>query len=241
MSDNLNQGTFIWSKIFIFNLKEQFSTFFQFPPFFCLHQQKLGKCPSGSSSPCESPPISRPLKALRGPRPSAENTIAATSAMKSDSLGPTAATKPKPGTTDSSRAKTSSPVKKKPPSATKAVLNGSVGPTVRRENSTANGTTGKSLQEKSGAPRARPKSAPTGVTGAVSKAKANKTTASEKDSTHGSTSDSPGNAQCSQTTPSTSGSVSPESSVSSPQNNSSQGLTMVTFIADPFSSCPFCI
>ncbi|KAB5584231.1 hypothetical protein PHYPO_G00105010 [Pangasianodon hypophthalmus] len=187
-------------------------------------QQKLGKCPSGSSSPCESPPTSRPLKALRGPRPSAQNTVAATSAMKSDSLGPTAATKTKPGTSDSSRAKTSSPAKKKPPSTTKAVLNGSVGPTVRRENSTANGTSGKSLQEKSVAPRTRPKSAPTGVTGAVSKAKASKTTASGKDSTQGSTPDSPGNVQCSQTTPSTSGSVSPESSVSSPRNISSQAL-----------------
>ncbi|XP_053539618.1 BTB/POZ domain-containing protein 8 isoform X1 [Ictalurus punctatus] len=188
-------------------------------------QQKLGKCASGSSSPCESPPTSQPLKALRGPRPSVENTVAATSAMKSDSLGPTAATKTKPGTTDSSRDRTSSPAKKKTPSTTKTVLNGSVGPTVRRENSTANGTTqGKSLQEKSVTPHARPKPAPTGVTGAVSKAKASKTTASGKDSTHGSTSDSPGNAQCSQTTLSTSGSVSPESSVGSPRNNSSQAL-----------------
>ncbi|KAI5628342.1 hypothetical protein C0J50_2832 [Silurus asotus] len=184
-------------------------------------QQKLGKCPSGSSSPCESPTTSRPLKALRGPRPSAENTVAATSAMKSDSLSSTPATKTKPGTTDSSRAKTSSPAKKKPPSTTKAVMNGSGGPMVRRENSTANGTSGKSSQEKSVAPRARPKS---GVTGAASKAKVSKTTASGKDSTHGSTSDSPGNAQCSQTTPSTSGSISPESSVSSPHNNSSQAL-----------------
>lgn len=159
--------------------------------------------------------------------------------MKSDSLGPTAATKTKPGTADSSRAKTSSPAKKKPPTtSTKAVLNGSVGPTVRREISTANGTTGKSLQEKSAAPRARPKSALTGVTGAASKTKVSKTTASGKDSTHGSTSDSPGNAQCSQTTPSTSGSVSPESSVSSPRNNSSQGLTMITSLVDPLSSCP---
>lgn len=152
--------------------------------------------------------------------------------MKSDSLGPTAATKSKPGTTDSSRAKTSSPAKKKPPSTTKAVLNGSVGPTVRRENSTANGTTGKSLQDKSAAPHARPRAAPIGVTGATSKAKASKTTSSGKDSTHISSSDSPGNAQCSQTTPSTSGSVSPESSVSSPRNSSSQGLTMITFLPD---------
>ncbi|KAK2858056.1 hypothetical protein Q7C36_005975 [Tachysurus vachellii] len=188
--------------------------------------QKLGKCPSASSSPCDSPPTSRPLKALRGPRPSAESTVAANSAMKSDSLGPTAATKTKPGTADSSRAKTSSPAKRKPPSTAKAVLNGSVGPTVRRENSTANGTSGKSLQEKSVAPRARPKSAPIGVTGATSKAKASKTTASGKDSTHGSTSDSPGNAQCSQTTPSTSGSLSPESSVSSPRNTSGQALRL---------------
>ncbi|XP_058258546.1 BTB/POZ domain-containing protein 8 isoform X2 [Hemibagrus wyckioides] len=185
---------------------------------------KLGKCPSGSSSPCESPPTSRPLKAHRGLRPSTESTVAATSAMKSDGLGPTAATKTKPGTADSSRAKTSSPAKKKPTSTTKAVLNGSVGPTVRRENSTANGTSGKSPQEKSVAPRARPKSATTAVTGATSKAKASKTTVSGKDSTHGSTSDSPGNAQCSQTTPSTSGSVSPESSVSSPRNTSGQAL-----------------
>ncbi|KAI5109286.1 hypothetical protein C0J45_0683, partial [Silurus meridionalis] len=200
--------------------QEKFSTSI----FLFFLQQKLGKCPSGSSSPCESPTTSRPLKDLRGPRPSAENTVAATSAMKSDSLGSTPATKTKPGTTDSSRAKTSSPAKKKPPSTTKAVMNGSGSPMVRRENSTANGTSGKSSQEKSVAPRARPKSAHIGVTGAASKAKVSKTTASGKDSTHGSTSDSPGNAQCSQTTPSTSGSVSPESSVSSPRNNSSQAL-----------------
>ncbi|KAK3575280.1 hypothetical protein QTP86_023400 [Hemibagrus guttatus] len=186
--------------------------------------QKLGKCPSGSSSTCESPPTSRPLKAHRGLRPSTESTVAATSAMKSDSLGPTTATKTKPGTADSSRAKTSSPAKKKPTSTSKAVLNGSVGPTVRRENSTANGTPGKSLQEKSVAPRARPKSATNAVTGATSKAKISKTTTPGKDSTHVSTSDSPGNAQCSQTTPSTSGSVSPEGSVSSPRNTSGQAL-----------------
>ncbi|XP_053354796.1 BTB/POZ domain-containing protein 8 isoform X2 [Clarias gariepinus] len=187
--------------------------------------QKRGKCTSGSSSPCESHPTSQPLKALRGPRPSSENTVAAAkSAMKSDSLGPTAATKTKTGTNDSSRAKTSSPAKKKPPSTSKAVLNGSVAPTVRRENSTANGTTGRSFQEKSVAQHARPKSTPTGTTGPTGKAKVSKTTASGKDLTHGSTSDSPGNAQCSQTTPSTSGSVSPESSVSSPHKSSSQVL-----------------
>lgn len=204
--------------------------------FACRCQQKLGKCPSGSSSPCESPPTSRALKVIRGPRLSAENTVAATTAMKSDSLGPTAATKTKPATADSSRAKTISPAKRKTSST--AVLNGSVGPTVQRENSTANGTTGKSLQEKSVAPRARPKTALTGVTGAASKPKMSKITASGKESTHGSTSDSPGNAQCSQTTVSTSGSVSPESSASSPRNSSSsQGLPMITFLADLLSSC----
>ncbi|TVK90587.1 hypothetical protein Baya_2668 [Bagarius yarrelli] len=182
-------------------------------------EQKLGKCHSGSSSPRDSPPTSLPSQALRGPRSAAERTIAATSAMKSDSLGSTATTKTKPSTTDSSRAKTSSPAKKKPPSTTKAVLNGSVSATVRRENSTANGTSGKSVQEKSVAPHARPKSAPSGVTVAASKAKMSKATASGKDSTHSSTSNSPGNAQCSQTTPSTSGSISPESSVSSPRNS----------------------
>ncbi|XP_062853382.1 BTB/POZ domain-containing protein 8 [Trichomycterus rosablanca] len=187
--------------------------------------QKFSKCTSGSSSPCESPPTFRPLKAPRGQRPSSENTRPATGAMKSDSLGTSTTTKTKTGTSDSSRTKTSSPAKRKTPSAAKPITNGSVIPPARRENSTANGTTSKSVQEKRLTQSARPKSFPAVATGAANSAKPSKTVkASGKDSTQGSTSDSAENAHCPRTTPSTSGTVSPESSGNSPRNHSSQAL-----------------
>ncbi|XP_036426340.1 AP2-interacting clathrin-endocytosis protein isoform X2 [Colossoma macropomum] len=191
--------------------------------------QKLGKCPSGSSSPCDSPPTLRPLKALRGPRLSAGNSLEST--MKSDNLTThttAAATKTKPGTnnkTDKAQL-AGSLAKKKTPSAAKPVLNGSGGPAARKDNSANNGSrgspTGKVAQEKRTATGARPKSStagPAGAVGQVTAGKIHKAAASGKDSTQGSASDSPGNAHCTQTTPSTSGSASPESSMSSPRNN----------------------
>ncbi|KAI4889966.1 hypothetical protein NFI96_005607 [Prochilodus magdalenae] len=192
-------------------------------------EQKLGKCPSGSSSPCDSPPNFRPLKAPRGPRPASGNSLQ--NVMKSDNLTThttAAATKTKPGTnnkTDKAQL-VSGAAKKKIPSATKPVLNGSSGPAPRRENSAANGhresPTSKMAQEKRTSTGARPKSSTTGHIGAVGQVTAGKThkaATSGKDSTQGSASDSPGNAHCTQTTSSTSGSASPESSMSSPHNN----------------------
>ncbi|KAL7891137.1 hypothetical protein AOLI_G00006130 [Acnodon oligacanthus] len=191
--------------------------------------QKLGKCPSGSSSPCDSPPTLRPLKALRGPRLSAGNSLEST--MKSDNLTThttAAATKNKPGTNNKAdKAQLAgSLAKKKMPTAAKPVLNGSSGPAARRDNSANNGTRGsptsKVVQEKRTAAGARPKSSnagPAGAVGQVTAGKMHKAAASGKDSTQGSASDSPGNAHCTQTTPSTSGSASPESSMSSPRNN----------------------
>ncbi|XP_037390809.1 AP2-interacting clathrin-endocytosis protein isoform X1 [Pygocentrus nattereri] len=191
--------------------------------------QKLGKCPSGSSSPCDSPPTLRPLKALRGPRLSAGNSLEST--MKSDNLTThttAAATKNKPGTnnkTDKAQP-AGSLAKKKAPAAAKPVLNGSGGPAARRDNSANNGTRGsptaKVVQEKRTVAGARPKSSTAGLAGAVGQVtagKIHKAAASGKDSTQGSASDSPGNAHCTPTTPSTSGSASPESSMSSPRNN----------------------
>ncbi|XP_066521252.1 BTB/POZ domain-containing protein 8 isoform X2 [Hoplias malabaricus] len=194
--------------------------------------QKLAKCPSGSSLPCDSPPTVRPLKAQRGPRLSAGNQLAAASAMKSDNLTThttATATKTKPGANNKTeKAQLSGgPAKKKTPAAAKPAFNGSAGPASRRENSAAaNGPrgspTGKTSQEKRTATGARPKSSSTGPAGAIGQVttgRTHKTAASGKDLTQGSASDSPGNAHCTQTTPSTSGSASPESSMSSPRNN----------------------
>ncbi|XP_076846548.1 BTB/POZ domain-containing protein 8 isoform X2 [Brachyhypopomus gauderio] len=187
--------------------------------------QKPGRCPSGSSSPCDSPPALQQHKASWPLRPTAGNPVVASGTMKSDSLGPTAhapsVRKAKPTSNDSqARSKDKARLgavsaNKKSPSAVKVVMNGSGEPAARREDSVSNGprsaTVGKGAVEKKPVLGARPRPSPSRAAGKPTKA-----AASGMDPL----SSRPGTAPCAQTTPSTSGTASPESSTSSPRNGS---------------------
>ncbi|XP_062308417.1 BTB/POZ domain-containing protein 8 isoform X2 [Osmerus eperlanus] len=199
-------------------------------PVFTSSQQRAVKCPAGPAAESESPPVPRSHRGTRTSSPASQRPAPGT--MKSDGPG----TASKPGDADTSRAKSgrsrpgdqSSTAKPKAAPSAKPVLNGTGGPGTRREAATANGTrgsltgAGKGLkeQERKPNPGARPKTSPPGSTsaGPAKPGKLQKSPAGKE------LPNSVTTAQPHPSTPSTSGSASPENSSGSLRNNSSHPI-----------------
>ncbi|KAF7651287.1 hypothetical protein LDENG_00113130 [Lucifuga dentata] len=190
-------------------------------PVFTSSQPRAVKCPS--SAP-EIPPVHRTQRVSEY---TVSSSSSAASAMKSDGLG--AANKS--GDSHTSKAKNvkkageqSVPPKTKTASTGAPVVNGTGAPGSRRDVPTANGpriSSGVKEQDKKPNPGARPKTSPPSCTSANQTVamKAQKGSAVKADTTVGAPQPHP-------SASSTSGSVSPENSVSNPRNDahSSPGL-----------------
>ncbi|XP_046905530.1 AP2-interacting clathrin-endocytosis protein isoform X2 [Hypomesus transpacificus] len=202
-------------------------------PVFTSSQQRAVKCPVVPAAESESPPVHRSHRGTRTSSPASQRPAPGT--MKSDGLG----TASKPGDADTSRAKNgrskpgdlSSTAKPKAAPSAKPVLNGTGGPGTRRDAATANGPRGSLTgagkgakeQERKPNPGARPKTSPPGSrsAGPAKPGKLQKSPAG-KEPPQGPSSVTA--AQPHPSTPSTSGSASPENSSGSPRNNNSHPI-----------------
>ncbi|CAB1332120.1 unnamed protein product [Coregonus sp. 'balchen'] len=216
-------------------------------PVFTSSQQPRGvRCASGPAAPCESPPVHRTNRVVRNTGTGSCITAASSATMKSDGLGTpvlpatsergTNATKP--GDSDPSRAKngktkqpgdhrsTTAKAKTTISTTAKPVLNGTAGPgAARKEVATANGSRGSPTggkgakdQDRRPNPGARPKISPPGTTSTAQArpGKLQKSTAGKGDYFQRADSST---AHPATTTPSTSGSASPDNSSGSPRNS----------------------
>ncbi|XP_041694682.1 AP2-interacting clathrin-endocytosis protein-like [Coregonus clupeaformis] len=217
------------------------------PVFTSSQQPRVVRCPSGPAAACESPPVHRTIWVIRNTGTGSCTVAASSATMKSDGLGTpgltstagTGTNATKPGDTDPLRAKnvktkqpgdhrsTTAKAKTTTSASAKPVLNGTAGPgRARREVTTANGprgspTGGKGSKDQDRKanpnPGARPKTSPPGTTSTAQArpGKLQKSTAGKGDSLQGADSSM---AHPATTTPSTSGSASPDNSSGSPRN-----------------------
>ncbi|XP_071005806.1 BTB/POZ domain-containing protein 8 isoform X2 [Oncorhynchus clarkii lewisi] len=222
-------------------------------PVFTSSQPRGVRCASGPAAPCESPPVHRANRVVRNTGTGSCTTAASSPTMKSDGLGTpvlpattergTNATNP--GDSDPSRAKNGktkqpgdhrSTTAKAKTTTSATVLNGTAGPGgARKEVATANGARGSPTggkgakdQDRRPNPGARPKTSPPGTTSTAQArpGKLQKSTAGKGDSFQGADSST---AHPATTTPSTSGSASPDNSSGSPRNsNAIPGLKSKT-------------
>ncbi|XP_019904803.2 AP2-interacting clathrin-endocytosis protein isoform X2 [Esox lucius] len=213
-------------------------------PVFSSSQPRELRCPLGSAALCESPPVQRTNRVIRNTGTGSSTAAILSATMKSDGLGTpglpstTARGTSKPGDSDPSKVKNSkakqagehrsTTAKAKTASSVtpKPVLNGAAAPGgAKREGDAANGPRGSPSggkgakdPDKRPNPGARPKTSTSGVasTAQARPGKLQKSIAGKSDSLQGADSST---AHPATTTPSTSGSASPDNSSGSPRNS----------------------